>query len=151
VHGVAGEVGSLAPGHVADIVLWEPTRFGVRPFLVLKGGAVAWSAMGEGNASVHGAEPTRYGPDWGGTGEAAARLSTTFVSAAALDAGMPATRRRVAAVRGTRGLTRADLVANSAVPDVEVSPDDGEVTLDGRVLACEPVAQVPLSRRYLLA
>ncbi len=151
VHGVAGEVGSLAPGHLADIVLWEPTRFGVRPFLVLKGGAVAWSAMGEGNASVHGAEPTRYGPDWGGTGEAAARLSTTFVSAAALDAGMPGTRRRVAAVRGTRGLTRSDLVANSAVPDIEVSPDDGEVSLDGRVLECEPVAEVPLSRRYLLA
>ena len=150
VHGVASEVGSLAPGHLADIVLWEPTRFGVRPFLVLKGGAVAWSAMGEGNASVHGAEPTRYGPDWGGTGEAAARLSTTFESAAALDAGMPDTRRRVTAVRGTR-LTRADLVANSAVPDIEVSPDDGEVTLGGRVLACEPVAEVPLSRRYLLA
>jgi urease subunit alpha len=151
VHGVAGEVGSLAPGHLADIVLWEPTRFGVRPFLVLKGGAVAWSAMGEGNASVHGAQPTRYGPDWGGTGEAAARLSTTFVSAAALDAGMPVTRRHVVAVHGTRGLTRADLVANSAVPDVEVSPDDGEVTLEGRVLACEPVSEVPLSRRYLLA
>jgi urease subunit alpha len=151
VHGVAGEVGSLAPGHLADIVLWEPTRFGVRPFLVLKGGAVAWSAMGEGNASVHGSEPTRYGPDWGGTGEAAARLSTTFVSAAALDAGMPRTRRRIASVRGTRGLTRADMVANSAVPDVEVSPDDGEVTLGGRVLACEPVTEVPLSRRYLLA
>jgi urease subunit alpha len=151
VHGLAGEVGSLAPGHMADIVLWEPTRFGVRPFLVLKGGAVAWSAMGEGNASVHGAEPTRYGPDWGGTGEAAAALSTTFVSAAALDSGMPRTRRRVTAVRATRGLTRADLVANSAVPDVEVSPDDGEVTLGGRVLACEPVAEVPLSRRYLLA
>jgi urease subunit alpha len=151
VHGVEGEVGSLAPGQVADVVLWEPSRFGVRPFLVLKGGAVAWSAMGEGNASVHGAEPTRYGPDWGGTGEAAAHLSTTFVSGAALEGGMPRTRRRLSAVRGTRGLTRTDLVANRAVPDVEVSPDDGEVTLGKRVLACEPVGQVPLSRRYLLA
>ena len=97
VHGIADEVGSLAPGRSADIVLWEPATFGVRPLMVIKGGVVAWSAMGEGNASVHGAEPTRYGPDWGGTGEAAARLSTTFVSRAALDAGIGdalGTRRR---------------------------------------------------------
>ncbi|CAN5738024.1 urease subunit alpha [soil metagenome] len=154
VHGVAGEVGSLAPGRLADIVLWEPSRFGVRPHLIIKCGVVAWSAMGEGNASVHGAEPTSYGPDWGATGEAAARLSTTFLSAAALDARLDetlGTRRHVAAVRGTRGLTRADLIANTGLPEIEVSPDDGEVTLGGRVLACEPVTEVPLSRRYLLA
>ena len=151
VHGAAAEVGSLEPGRLADIVLWEPSKFGVRPFLVIKGGVVAWSAMGEGNASVHGAEPTAYGPDWGATGDAAARLSTTFVSAAAAQARFGGTRRRVAAVRGTRGLTRSDLVANTAVPEIEVSPDDGEVTLGGRVLSSEPVAEVPLSRRYLLA
>jgi urease subunit alpha len=151
VHGAAAEVGSLEPGRLADIVLWEPSKFGVRPFLVIKGGVVAWSAMGEGNASVHGAEPTAYGPDWGATGDAAARLSTTFVSAAAAQAGFGGTRRRVAAVRGTRGLTRSDLVANTAVPEIEVSPDDGEVTIGGRVLSSEPVAEVPLSRRYLLA
>jgi urease subunit alpha len=154
VHGVAHDVGSLAPGRLADIILWEPSRFGVRPFLIVKGGAVAWSAMGEGNASVHGAEPTRYGADWGATGEAAARLSTTFVSQQAAGAGFArrlGTRRRVAAIQGTRGLIRHDLVANSVVPDVRVSPDDGQVTLGGRVLACEPVGEVPLSRRYLLA
>jgi urease subunit alpha len=154
VHGVAGEVGSLAPGHLADLVLWEPSRFGVRPAVVIKGGVVAWSAMGEGNASVHSSEPTRYGPDWGATGAAAASLSTTFVSRAAADLGLAeplGTRRRVAAVRGTRGLIRPDLIANTAVPDVEVSPDDGQVTLSGRVLECDPVGEVPLSRRYLLA
>ncbi len=154
VHGIAHEVGSLAPGHAADLVLWEPSRFGVRPLMVIKGGVVAWSAMGEGNASIHGAQPTRYGPDWGGTGVAAARLSTTFVSQAAIEAGIGATldtRRRVLAVEGTRGLTRADMVANTAVPAIEVSPHDGAVTLDGRELRCEPVTQVPLSRRYLLA
>jgi urease subunit alpha len=154
VHGVAHEVGSLEPGRLADVVLWEPSRFGVRPFLVLKGGVVAWSAMGEGNAAVHGAEPTAYGPDWGATGEAPARLSTTFVSRSALEAGLArtlGTRRRVTAVAGTRGLDRADLVANTAVPEIEVSPDDGTVTLGGRVLACEPIDEVPLSRRYLLA
>jgi urease subunit alpha len=151
VHGATAEVGSLEPGRLADIVLWEPSKFGVRPFLVIKGGVVAWSAMGEGNASVHGAEPTAYGPDWGATGDAAARLSTTFVSAAAAQAGFGETRRRVATVHGTRALTRSDLVANTAVPEIEVSPDDGEVTLGGRVLSSEPVTEVPLSRRYLLA
>ncbi|HET6712645.1 MAG TPA: urease subunit alpha [Actinomycetota bacterium] len=154
VHGIVGEVGSLSPGRLADIVLWEPAMFGVRPSMVIKGGVVAWSAMGEGNASVHGAEPTRYGPDWGGTGEAAARLSTTFVARAAVDAGVAATlgtRRRIVAVGGTRGLTRGDLVANTAVPEVVVSPDDGQVTLGARVLSCEPVDEVPLSRPYLLA
>lgn len=154
MHGIADEVGSLAPGRLADLVLWEASSFGVKPVMVFKGGVVAWSAMGEGNASVHGAEPTRYGPDWGASGEAAARLSTTFVSRAALEAGIAptlGTRRRIVAVGGTRDLTRGDLVANTAVPEVLVSPDDGEVTLGGRVLSCEPVDEVPLSRRYLLA
>ncbi|MET0799784.1 MAG: urease subunit alpha [Actinomycetota bacterium] len=154
VHGVLDEVGTLAPGRVADIVLWEPTSFGAKPLLVLKGGVVAWSAMGEGNASVHGAEPTRFGPDWGAVGTAAARLSTTFVSRAAIEGNLArtlGTRRRVVAVRGTRGLTRSDLVANTAAPaGLEVSPDDGAVSIDGRTLACEPVDSVPLSRRYFL-
>jgi urease subunit alpha len=152
-HGIAEEVGSLAPGRMADVVLWEPSRFGVKPVMVLKAGVVAWTAIGEGNASVHGAEPTRYGPDWGGIGDAPTRLSTTFVSQAALDAGFASsTGRRVVAVKGTRGLTRADLVANRAAPPgLQVSAEDGTVTIDGRVLACEPTAVVPLSRRYLLA
>jgi urease subunit alpha len=138
---------------MADVVLWEPTRFGVKPLMVLKGGVVAWTAIGEGNASVHGAEPTRYGADWGGTGDAPSRLSTTFVSQAALDADFASTtRRRVVAVHGTRGLTRSDLVANRAAPsDLEVSTADGTVALDGKALSIEPTAVVPLNRRYLLA
>ena len=154
VHGIADEVGSLAPGRSADIVLWWATHVGVKPLAVFKAGIVAWSAMGEGNASVHGAEPTRFGPDWGALGTAPASLSTTYVSQAALDAGIAATlgtRRRVAAVRGTRGLTREDLVAGRAAPAVRVATSDGTVTIDGRVLAAEPTAGVPLSRRYLLA
>ena len=153
VHGIADEVGSLTPGRIADVVLWEPTRFGVKPFMVLKGGVVAWTAMGEGNASVHGAEPTRYGADWGGTGDAPTRLSTTFVSQAAVDGGFASTTdRRLVAVHGTRRLTRADLVANRAAPSgLEVSAVDGTVTLDGHVLAVEPTSVVPLARRYLLA
>jgi urease subunit alpha len=119
----------------------------------MKGGVLAWGPIGEGNASVHGAEPTRFGPDWGATGDAGAALSTTFVSGAALEAGIArtlATRRRVVAVGGTRGIGRVDLVANTAVPAIAVSRADGTVTLDGRVLASEPVDEVPLNRRYLL-
>jgi urease subunit alpha len=152
-HGLTGELGSLAPGHMADLVLWHATHVGVKPFLVFKAGVVAWSAMGEGNASVHGAEPTRYGPDWGAVGEAPAHLSTTFVSRAALDAGIGATlgtRRRVAAVHGTRGLTREALVANVSAPPVRVAPD-GTVSIEGRAVRSDPVGSVPLSRRYLLA
>jgi urease subunit alpha len=153
VHGVQDEVGSLAPGHLADLVLWDAASFGTKPAAVMKGGVLAWGPIGEGNASVHGAEPTRFGPDWGATGDAAAGLSTTFVSGAALEAGIArtlATRRRVVGVRGTRGIGRADLVANTAVPAIEVTRTDGTVTLDGRVLAADPVDDVPLNRRYLL-
>jgi urease subunit alpha len=154
VHGISAEVGSLAPGRMADVVLWRPERFGVRPELVLKAGAFAWGALGQGNASVEGAQPVRQGPHWGGTGRAAASVATTFVSRAALEGGIRrrlGSRRRFVAVRGTRGLTREALVANRAAPDVEIDPRDGTVTLGGRVLAAEPVAEVPLSRRYLLA
>jgi urease subunit alpha len=154
VHGIATEVGSLTADHMADLVLWDAATFGVKPRMVMKAGVVAWGAVGEGNASVHGAEPTRYGADWGGIGAAASSLSTTFVGRAAVDAGIErtlGTRRRVVAVTATRGLTRADLVANTAVPPVEVSRTDGVVTLGGRVLRVEPVDEVPLSRRYLLA
>jgi len=115
---------------------------------------VAWGAIGEGNASVHGAQPTRYGPDWGGTGSAPAGVSTTFVSGAALDAGIAGklgTRRRLVAVRGTRSIRREDLARNRMVPAIEVSPEDGTVTLEGQVLRSDPVGEVPLSRRYLLA
>jgi urease subunit alpha len=154
VHGISDEVGSLSPGRIADLVLWEASHFGVKPVMVFKGGVVAWTAIGEGNASVHGSEPTRYGSDWGGTGLAPARVSTTFVSAAAIDAGIArtiGTRRRLLAVRGTRAIRRDGLVRNRTVPAIEVSAADGTVTLDGRVLRTDPVTEVRLSRRYLLA
>jgi urease subunit alpha len=152
-HGIAGQVGTLAPGRLADIVLWAPATFGVRPQAVFKGGMPAWGPLGEGNATVRLAQPVRYGPDWGALGAAAAAGSALFVSQAALEAGIAArtgTGRRVLAVRGCRSLTRADLWANRAVVPVEVDPRDGTVTLGGRVLAAEPVQSVPLSRRYLL-
>jgi urease subunit alpha len=154
VHGVEEHVGSLAPGRLADVVLWHPSRFGVKPELVLKGGHFAWGPIGEGNASVERVEPVRYGAHWGATGDAPSSVGLTFVSQAALDAGFAdrlRTRRSVVAVHGTRAVRRDSLVRNVAVPAIEVDVSDGTVTLDGRVLACEPVPEVPLSRRYLLA
>jgi urease subunit alpha len=153
-HGIEDEVGSLAPGRLADLVLWRPTHLGVKPELVLKAGHPVWGALGEGNATVESAEPVRYGPHWGALGEAAPRVSTTFVSRAALEAGIRerlGSRRRFVAVAGTRSIRRQDLARNRAVPRIEVDPRDGTVTLDGAVLAVEPVDEVPLSRRYLLA
>jgi len=153
VHGVADEVGSLRPGRLADIVLWEPSRFGVQPALVLKAGHFAWGPLGEGNASVEGAEPVAYAPHWAATGRAAAAVATTFVSRSALDAGirerLGSTRRFVAA-HHTREVRRDTLLANREAPPIEVDPADGTVRLDGRELRCGPVAEVPLNRRYLL-
>lgn len=152
-HGISDHVGSLRSGRLADIVLWEPAYFGVKPRAVLKGGSPAWTPLGEGNASVERAEPTRYRPEWGGLGRAAPRLSATFVAAGAAAALRPSLGidgRQVIAVRGTRGLTRASLAHNRTTAPIDVDPRDGTVRLDGTVLAIEPVREVPLSRRYLL-
>jgi urease subunit alpha len=151
-HGLADHVGSLRPGRLADIVLWKPAWFGAKPELVIKGGMAAWGPLGEGNATVERAEPTRYRPDWGGTPRAAVRAGVTFVSSG----GLSLARRRapagrpVVAVGRTRGLTRGDLLMNRAAPPIAVDIADGTVTLDDRPLSIEPVDEVPLSRRYFL-
>jgi urease subunit alpha len=152
-HGVGEHVGSLAPGRMADIVLWKPAWFGVKPEMVIKGGHAAWSPLGEGNATVERAEPTRYAPEWAGTGAAPASVSLLFVSSAADQAALRRrldTGREIAVVRGCRGLLRSSLARNRATAPVEVSPVDGQVRLAGRPLASEPLAEVPLSRRYFL-
>ncbi len=151
-HGVSSEIGSLSPGRLADVVLWRPAFFGVKPDWVLKGGHPAWGPLGEGNATVERAEPTRYRADWGGLASAAPSISLTFVSDAVGSdlAARLRTRRTLVAVRNVRGLTRASLARNRATAAVEVDPVDGWVTLDDRVLAVDPVSEVPLSRRYLL-
>jgi|RhiMethySRZTD1v2_1073278.scaffolds.fasta_scaffold09048_6 urease subunit alpha len=153
-HGIDAEVGSLRPGRMADIVLWRPSHFGVKPELILKAGHFAWSALGLGNASVELAEPVRYGAHWGASHGAAPALATTLVSRAALEAGIRerlGSRRRFTAVHGTRSVARASLVRNKEVVPIEIDPDSGAVTLEGKVLAVDPVTEVPLSRRYLLA
>lgn len=153
-HGLSAEVGTLAPGRLADIVLWRPGFFGVRPELILKAGHFAWGPLGEGNATVEGAEPRRYGAHWGGYGRTPASLSVTFVSRAALEAGIAARlggERRLVPVSGTRTVRRENLIAGRACPPIMIDPADGTVRLDGRVLGVQPVREVPLSRRYLLA
>ena len=154
-HGIAEHVGSLTPGRIADIVLWRPAYFGVKPEIVLKSGYAAWGPLGDGNATVERAEPTRYRPDWGGSGRAAASLSATFVSGrgaadGSLRVRLEATGRTVLAVEGSRGLTRDSLTRNRATAPIEIDPTDGRVTLAGRPLEVEPVADLPLNRRYFL-
>lgn len=152
-HGISHEVGSLTPGRLADIVLWKPAFFGAKPEVVLKAGLTAWAPHGDGNATVVGAEPTRYAPDWGGLPHSAASLGVTFVSSAAAPHALArrlATQRRIVAVRSCRGMTRERLGRNRATAAIEVDPLDGRVTLAGRPLRVEPVDEVPLSRRYFL-
>lgn len=153
-HGVAHEVGTLLPGRLADVVLWRPGLFGVKPELVLKNGFEAWGPLGAGNGSVERVQPVAYGAQWGGTGPAGVALGTTFVSEASLQSGVAGVlgrRRRLSAVRGTRGLTRNDLHANRAVLPIDVDPQDGRVFLSGHRLASPPVERVPLNRAYLLS
>jgi urease subunit alpha len=152
-HGVADHVGSLRPGRLADVVLWAPGFFGVKPEWVFKGGFPAWGALGEGNASLERAEPTRYRPDWAGVPTAAPTVSVTFVSGGADRTALArrlGTRRRLVPIGVVRGLTRDSLAWNRARPQVDIDVRTGEVSLDGTRLAVEAVAEVPLSRRYLL-
>jgi urease subunit alpha len=155
-HGISADVGSLQPGRLADIVLWKPAFFGVKPEWVFKGGFPAWGPLGEGNASVERAEPTRYRPDWAGVSTAAPMVAATFVSGG-LSTGSVATlrkrlgtRRALLPASGMRGLTRESLVANRATVPVDIDVRTGEVSLRGVRLAVDPVDEVPLSRRYLL-
>lgn len=153
VHGIADHVGSLLPGRLADIVLWSPSSFGVKPALVLKSGHVAWGPTGEGNASVEGAEPVVSGPHWAALGTAASAVGTTFVSGAALASGLRerlGSRRRFVAVSGTRDIRRASMPADTAVTPIRIDPRLGTVWLDDRPLTSPATDEVPLSARHLL-
>ena len=139
---------------MADIVLWRPEFFGVKPEMVIKGGFPAWAPLGDGNASIPDCEPVTYGPTFGGMGKAAASTSAYFVSQASLDMGLVrrlGSRRRLLPVRNVRSVTREDMVRNRLVPDVQVDLESNRVSVDGEVVTSEAVREVPLNRLYFLS
>jgi urease subunit alpha len=153
IYGIEHEIGSIEVGKLADIVLWEPKFFGIKPEVVFKGGFPTWSVMGESNASLMTCEPLVYKPQWGAFGEAPSRLGVTFMCQGALDAGAPerwGLSKRAVATRDTRELTKADLLHNDALPEIEVDPETYRVTVDGELCTCEPLERVPLGAMYVL-
>jgi urease subunit alpha len=151
--GLSRHVGSIEVGKLADLVLWDPAFFGVKPELVLKAGTISVALMGDPNASIPTPQPVHYRPMFGGFGRAMAASAITFVSRAALEDGIGhrlGLTRQVVAVEGTRGIGKADMIHNSATPVIEVDPETYEVRADGELLTCEPAAELPLAQRYFL-
>jgi urease subunit alpha len=146
-HGLEGQVGSVEPGKLADLVLWQPAFFGVRPHVVLKGGFAAWGAMGDANASIPTPQPVLPRPMWGAYGGSAP--SVTFVAPAALDAGLSIDRQLVPVADVSRR-GKADMVNNDALPDIQVDPDTFTVRIDGEVVEPAPVSELPMTQRYFL-
>jgi urease subunit alpha len=152
-HGIAHEVGSIELGKLADLVLWKPAFFGVKPELVLKGGFIAVAAMGDPSASIPTPQPVRYRPMFGSYGAAVPSTSVTFFPRAAVEDGVAARlglRKMTATVRGCRGLTKASMIHNGYCPRMEVDPETYEVRADGQVLTCEPARVLPMAQRYFL-
>ena len=151
-HGIAHTVGSIEVGKLADLVLWKPAFFGVKPSLILKGGMIAAAAMGDPNASIPTPQPVHYRPMFGSYGKAL-KTSVTFVSQAALHNPAIAAlglQKPLVAVSGTRTLTKADMVHNGATPEITVDPETYVVKADGVHLVCEPATELPLAQRYFL-
>jgi urease subunit alpha len=152
-HGICAWVGSIEIGKLADLVLWRPAFFGVKPELVLKCGSIAAAAMGDPNASIPTPQPVHYRPMFGAFGRAMTASSVTFVSQAAQEAGIGdrlGLQRETLAVSGTRGLTKAAMKLNEACPKIEVDPETYQVRADGELLTCEPAKELPLAQRYFL-
>jgi urease subunit alpha len=152
-HGIAHEVGSLEEGKWADIVLWKPAFFGVKPTAILKGGQIALAAMGDPNASIPTPQPVHYRPMFGAFGGAVARGSLTFVSQAGLANGIGerfGLRKTLSAVKGIRGVRKQHMVHNGATPRMEIDAQTYAVRADGQLLTCEPARVLPMAQRYFL-
>ena len=152
-HGIAHEVGSIEAGKLADLVLWRPAFFGAKPSMIIKGGMIAAAPMGDPNASIPTPQPVHYRPMFAAFGGACRATSVSFVSQAALDSGIAQRYdlgKRLVAVRGTRTVRKADLVHNNLQPHMEVDPQTYAVRADGELLACAPLAELPLTQRYFL-
>ncbi|ARN22568.1 urease subunit alpha [Piscinibacter gummiphilus] len=151
--GIAHIVGSVEVGKFADLVVWKPALFGVKPSLILKGGMIAAAAMGDPNASIPTPQPVHYRPMFGAYGSAMDNTCLTFVSQASVDLGVPeklGLKRRVEPVRNTRKISKADMVHNGFTPNIEVDPQTYEVRADGVLLTCEPATELPMAQRYFL-
>lgn len=152
-HGLDDEIGSVEVGKLADLVLWEPAFFGVRPHAVLKGGMIAWAAMGDANASIPTPQPVLPRPMFGATPVAAAATSVHFVAPQAIEDGLADRldiRRKLVAVKNVRKIGKADMPLNDALPRIEVDPDTFTVRIDGDVWAEQPAAELPMAQRYFL-
>ncbi len=152
-HGIADYVGSIEVGKLADLVLWKPMFFGVKPDIVLKSGTIAAAAMGDPNASIPTPQPVHYRPMFGSFGRSLQASSVTFVSQAGFDAGIGqqlGLNKPLLAVRNTRNIGKKDLLLNSYLPKIEVDPETYEVRADGQLLTCQPATVVPLAQRYFL-
>ncbi len=152
-HGISHIVGSIEVGKWADLVVWKPAFFGVKPSLVLKGGSIALAAMGDPNASIPTPQPVHFRPMFGALGRASARSSLSFVSQSALAAGVGARyglHKTLSAVQGCRSITKADMVHNALLPRMEIDPQTYAVRADGVLLTCEPARSLPMAQRYFL-
>ncbi len=153
-HGLSHEVGSIAVGKRADLVLWSPAFFGVKPEMVLLGGSIAAAPMGDPNASIPTPQPVHYRPMFASFGKLRTSSSVTFVSQAALSGGLQqrlGTAKKMVAVKNTRGgIGKKDMVLNNAMPQIEVNPETYEVRADGELLVCEPATSLPMTQRYFL-
>ncbi|MEN0072738.1 MAG: urease subunit alpha, partial [Paracraurococcus sp.] len=152
-HGFAHEIGSVEVGKRADLVLWKPAFFGVKPALVLLGGMIATAPMGDPNASISTPQPVHYRPMFGILGRARGKTGVTFVSQAALDGRIGeklGLRKQVVAVKGTRGIRKKDMIHNSLTPKIEVDPQNYQVRIDGQLITCEPAEVLPMAQRYFL-
>ncbi|MEO7400404.1 MAG: urease subunit alpha, partial [Polaromonas sp.] len=152
-HGISHEVGSLTVGKLADLVVWKPAFFGVKPALILKGGFIAMAAMGDPNASIPTPQPVHYRPMFGAFGGALARGALTFVSQAGLNAGIKdrfGLAKPLSAVKGIRGVRKQHMVHNSYLPAMEIDAQTYAVRADGQLLTCEPALSQPMTQRYFL-
>jgi urease subunit alpha len=152
-HGISDYIGSIEVGKMADFVLWNPAFFGAKPELIVKGGMIAWSVMGDPNASIPTPQPVLYRPMFGSLGKAKYSTSLTFLSKVAFERGVHeklGLQKKIGVVKNIRQLTKKDMVYNGETPEIEVDPQTYEVKVNGELITCEPDEKVSLAQRYFL-